>query len=131
MSIEITEVPTPMSTSYTMFADMDKDILREKKTIRVCPMFKTKTRLFQSFQIGEWNNGVNWVVDGFKMHETSTISFGDFERINVGYFKLMKSQGKAEYFEYLKELAKKFLAQYGFSDIDTITLEVETDRVFK
>lgn len=130
MEIVIKEVTTPSSTSYTMFADMDKNLLRSKKTIRVCPMNKTKTRLYQSFQVGEWNNGVNWVVDGFNMHETSTVSFATNERVNVGYFKLMKSQGKSEYFDYLKELTKMFIKQQGINDIDTITIEVETDRVF-
>lgn len=131
MNIEILEVPTPSSASYMMFSDLDKEVLRETKTIRVCPMFKTKTRLYQSFQVGEWNNGVNWVIDGFNMHQTSTVSFGNFERVNVGYFKLMKSQGKPEYYEYLKELARKFLIQSGLSDIESVTLEVENNRIFK
>jgi len=131
MNIEIKEVPTPWTSSFTMFADMDKDVLREKKTFRVSPSHKTKTRIYQSFQIGDWCNGVNWAVEGFDVHETSTVNFSDFEKVNVGYFKLKKSQGKAEYFEYLKELTKMLLKKYNMTDLESITLEVETDKIFK
>lgn len=128
MKVIIKEVPTPMVSEFTMFAEVDKAKLMEEKVVRVRPSYVTKTRIETSMQIGQARVGINFAVEGFKTVEKSEHSYFTGNTTVKHYFVKSKKQGLEEYKEFVKELVKKALKEYMYIDLDEVTVELEADR---
>ena len=64
MKVNLVVVPTPMVSSFTMFAEPDLKLLRETKTLRVSFHYNTKTRIRTSIHIGQYKVKVNKLMQG-------------------------------------------------------------------
>ena len=128
MNIIIKEVPSPSSYSYTLFADPDFNLLKETKTVRVKPMFRTKTRISTSLQFGQFNNTVNFDIEGFKTHNENSINMMTSERENKFFFVVSKKQNLEAYKEYVKKVVERAITQYFHLNMEEVTIELEADR---
>ena len=128
MNIQIKEVEIPQSSSFTVGAKLDVDLLYETKTIRVKPEFESKTIVSTDLSLGDWRAGINWQSDNFKQVRKVENNFLTGSVDEVYYFKYLKSQGKEQYYEYLKEVVSLYIErikkQYNI-ELDSLTLEVE------
>ena len=125
MEIILKIVPRPTSNSYTLCDAIDKDLLRETKTVIVRADTVSKTRVSTSMQIGNSRSGINFAIDGFKTHEETDWSYFTGESQTHNYFKLLKSQGFNRYKEYVKEVVRVALTEYINTPLDKVTIELE------
>ena len=128
MNIILKEVPSPSSYSYTLFSEPDFNLLKETKTVRVKPTFRTKTRISTSLQFGQFNNTVNFPIDGFKTHNEISHSFLSGDREVKDYFVVSKKQNLEAYKEYVKKVVEKVIKNYFHLEMDEITIELESGR---
>jgi len=128
MKINLVEVPTPMFTEFKLFGGVNKELLKEKKVVRVSPSHQTKTRIGTNMQIGGSRNGINFKVDGFKTFESSEYSYFTGETNIKHYFVKSKKQDIESYKEYVKEVVKMALIDYIGVELDEVTIELEVDK---
>jgi len=125
MKVNIIEVPTPQFSEFTMFEGINKEKLKETKTVRVIASHETKTRISTSMQIGQSRNGVNFAVEGFKTHESVEHSYFTSETSVKHYFVKSKKQGVEAYKEYVKKVVEDALKNYIGVELDEVTVELE------
>jgi hypothetical protein len=125
MKVNIIEVPTPMVTEFTMFAKIDKDKLKETKTVRVTASKETKTRISTTLQIGQARNKINFAVEGVKTHEEQRHSYFSSDIEVSNYFVKSKKQDAEAYKEYVKAVVEDALVNYIGVDLDEVTVELE------
>lgn len=128
MKVIIKEVPTPMVSEFTMFAEVDKEKLMKEKVVRVRPSYVTKTRIETSMQIGQCRVGINFAVDGFNTVEKREHNMFSGNTNVKHYFVKSKKQGLEEYKEFVKALVEKALKVYLYIDLDEVTVELEVNR---
>jgi len=128
MKVNIIEVPTPSSSSFTMFEEFDKAKLMEEKTVRVRLSYITKTRISTTMQLGQSRMGINLPIEGFKTFEKSEHSYFTGNVTVSHYFVKSKKQNLEVYKEYVKALITKAVKEYMYLDLDEITVELEADR---
>ena len=127
MKIIFIDTPTPMVTSFTMFAKFPTALLVEEKTLTITASHETKTRVNTSLSIGEHSSRINWAVDGFKTFEKSEMSYFTGNRDTSNYFVLSKAQDKEKYKEYLTAILTKLCENL---EIDELSVNLITDKVF-
>ena len=127
MNIILIEVPTPMFTSFTLMADLDKKKLIETKTVRVQPHCVTKTRVATSMQIGETRAGLNLEIDGYKQHSETSMNYFSGNQVTKFYYVKSKKQNLEDYKEYVKKLVVQALKHIRV-ELDEITIELETAK---
>ncbi len=125
MNVNLVEVPTPMMSSFTMFADPDLSLLKETKKLRVSFHHNTKTRISTSLSFGDYKVKVNNLIQGYKLHEETNHSYfsGNYETSH--YFVKSKAQNYEVYKEYLTKLIPHILTDYFRLELDEITIELE------
>lgn len=126
MKINIIEVESPMVREFTMFAGIDKEKLKESKTVRVTVSHETKTRVSTTMQIGQSRNKINFAVEGFKTHEQREHSYFSGEIQVSNYFVKSKKQGLEAYKEYVKAVVEDALKNYIGVELDEVTVELES-----
>jgi len=125
MKINLIEVPKPMCTEFTLFASIDRELLKAKKVVRVSPSFRTKTRVYTNLQIGNSRNGINFAVEGFKTHEEVSHSYFSSDVEVTNYFVKSKTQNFEAYKEYVKKVVEIALRDYIGVELDEVTIELE------
>ena len=125
MEIILVEKPSPMVSSFTLFADPKMSVLQETKTIVVSFNRETKTRISTSLQIGDACNTINLKVDGFKLHEGSRWSYATGKKETPYYFVISKAQDFEVYKRYVKVLIEKIVTEIFKVELDTLTIELE------
>lgn len=128
MKVIIKEVSTPPTSSFTMFAEVDKEKLMKEKVVRVRPSYVTKTRIETSMQIGQCRVGINFAVDGYKTVEKREHNMFSGTTDVLNYFVKSKKQGLEEYKEFVKALVEKALKEYLYIDLDEVVVELEVER---
>jgi len=128
MKINIIEIATPMSSEFTMFADLDVEKLRETKTIRVVAHHETKTRISTTLQIGQGRVGANFKMEGFKTFEETKHSYVTYNASVVNYFLKSKKQGLEQYKEYVKAVVESVVKNNIKLELDEVTVELEADK---
>ena len=125
MKVNLVEVPTPMFSSFTMFADPDLKLLKETKKLRVSFHHNTKTRISTSISFGNYRVKVNNLMQGYKQHEETNHSYfsGNYE--TSYYFVKSKAQNYEVYKEFLTKLIPHILTDYFKLELDEITIELE------
>ena len=128
MKINLIEVPTPMFTEFRMMGELNKELLKEKKVIRVSPHYHTKTRIGTSMQVGDSRNGINFEVEGFKTHESREHSYFTGNTTIKHYFVKSKKQDIEAYKEYVKKAVAIALTEYLGIELDEVTIELEVGK---
>jgi hypothetical protein len=128
MKVNLIEVPTPMFTEFRMMGEVNKELLKETKTVRVSPHHHTKTRIGTSMQIGDSRNGINFEVEGFKTFESREHSYFTGEVNIKHYFVKSKKQNIEAYKEYVKKVVAIALTEYLGVELDEITIELEVNK---
>lgn len=125
MKVNLVEVPTPMMSSFTMFADPDLSLLKETKKLRVSFHHITKTRISTSLSFGNYRVKVNNLMQGYKQHEETNHSYfsGNYE--TSYYFVKSKAQNYEVYKEFLTKLIPYILTDFFRLELDEITIELE------
>lgn len=128
MKIIFIDTPTPMVTSFTMFADFPTALLVEKKTLSITARHETKTRVSTNLSLGDHSSLINWQVEGIKTFEKSEWNYFSGGKNTSNYFILSKAQGIDKYKEYLTAILTKLCEKL---EIDELTVNLVTDKVFK
>jgi hypothetical protein len=128
MKISFINTPTPMVTSFTMFAEFPTALLKEKKALTITARHETKTRVSTSLSIGEHTSLINWSIEGIKTFEKSEWSYFSGSKKTSNYFVLSKAQGIDKYKEYLTAILTKLCEKL---EIDELQVYLITDKVFK
>jgi len=128
MKINLIEVPSPMCSEFTMCADFNKEMLKEKKTVRVSMSYDTKTRISTSMQVGMSRVGINFKADGFKTFESIENNFISGGVNVLNYFVKSKKQDAEAYKEYVKAVVTDAVKNYLDVELDELTIELELDR---
>jgi hypothetical protein len=128
MDIKIIEVPTPMFSEFTMYANIDIDKLKKEKTVRVRPHNETKTRISTSLQIGQSRNKINFAIEGFKTFEKTSFSYLSGNSETSHFFVKSKKQDLEAYKEYVKKVVEKALTEYIGVELDEVTIELESQK---
>lgn len=128
MKIIFIDTPTPMVTSFTMFADFPTSLLVEKKALSVTARHETKTRVSTSLSLGDHSSLINWEVEGIKTFEKSEANYFSGGMSTSNYFVLSKAQGIEKYKEYLTAILTKLCENL---DIDELSVYLVADKVFK
>ena len=124
MKINIEVVPVPMCSEFTMFADVDRDLLAKTKTVRVSSYKPTKTRVSTSMQIGQARNGINFEVEGFKQFKKESYSYATYTKQTSFLYVTSKVQNFEVYKKYVTELVIIAILKLNIV-LDEITIEVE------
>jgi len=124
MKVNLIIVPRPTSHAHTLFAEINKDLLRETKTVTVRANTVSKTRVSTSMQIGDACNNINFAIDGFKSDRVEDWNYFSGRTSVHNYFKLSKKQGLTEYREYVKKAVVKALTEYLNMGMDEVTIEL-------
>lgn len=124
MKINIIEVPTPPVKSFTMFAEPDRALLRETKTVRCSIHNVTKTRVSTDLQFGNYCVKINNKVEGFKLHEDTQMNYFSGRMTTSYYFVKSKKQNLEVYKQYLEQLVR-IAMQYLHVELDELTVELE------
>lgn len=128
MKVNLIEVPTPQFTEFRMMGEVNKELLKETKTVRVSPHYHTKTRIGTSMQIGDSRNGINFEVEGFKTFESREHSYFT-GNVNIKhYFVKSKKQDVEAYKEYVKQAVVIALTEYLGVELDEVTIELEVNK---
>ena len=125
MKINLVEVPTPMVSSFTMFADPDFNLLKETKKLRVSFHHNTKTRISTSISFGNYRVKVNNLMQGYKQHEERNSNYFSGGVETSYYFVKSKSQNYEVYKEFLTKLIPYILTDFFRFELDEITIELE------
>jgi hypothetical protein len=125
MKINLVEVPRPMVSSFTMFADPDLNLLRETKTIRVSFHHHTKTRISTSIQFGEYCVKVNNFIKEYKQHEDTDWNYFTGNKVTSYYFVKSKKQDYNVYKEYVIKLIDDVIRNHIKLELDEITIQLE------
>jgi hypothetical protein len=125
MKINLVEVPRPMVSSFTMFADPDLNLLRETKTIRVSFHHHTKTRISTSIQFGEYCVKVNKFIKEYKQHEDTDWNYFSGNKVTSYYFVKSKKQNYDVYKEYVIKLIDDVIRNHIKLELDEITIQLE------
>jgi hypothetical protein len=125
MKINLVEVPTPMVSSFTMFADPDFNLLKETKKIRVSFHHHTKTRISTSISFGNYRAKVNNIIEGYKHHSHTDWNYFTGNKVTSNYFVKSKAQNYEVYKEYLIKLISDIFTNYFSFELDEITIELE------
>lgn len=128
MKVNIVEVASPMVREFTMFAGINKEKLKETKTVRVTVSHETKTRICTTMQIGQSRNKINFQAEGFKTHEDRSHSYFTGEVQVSHFFVKSKAQDLEAYKEYVKKVVEDALKNYIGVDLDEVTVELEAER---
>ena len=128
MKIIFIDTPTPMVTSFTMFADFPTALLVEKKALSVTARHETKTRVSTSLSLGDHSSLINWQIKGIKTFEKSEANYFSGGINTSNYFVLSKAQGIDKYKEYLTAILTKLCEKL---EIDELTVYLVADKVFK
>tara|TARA_R110000782_G_scaffold21110_4_gene56909 strand:- start:678 stop:1070 length:393 start_codon:yes stop_codon:yes gene_type:complete len=130
MKVIFIDTPTPMFTSFTMFANFPIDLLKEKKTLTITARHETKTRVCTTVSIGQHSSTINWSADGIKTFEKSEHNYFSGRSDNKNYFVLSKAQGKEKYKEYVATILQTLCTNYKIDGIEELTVNLITDKVF-
>ena len=125
MKIILVEVPSPIVSSFAMFADPNLSILKETKKIRVSHYHNTKTRISTSIQFGEYCVKINNLVEGYKQHEETQWNYFSGNRVTSHYFVKSKKQNYETYKEFVIKLIDQVIKDYFRLELDEITIELE------
>jgi hypothetical protein len=128
MKITFISTPTPMVTSFTMFAKFPTALLVEKKTLTITARHETKTRVSTSLSLGDHTSLINWEVEGIKTFEKTEWNMFSGNNNTSNYFILNKAQGIEKYKEYLTAILTKLCKNL---EIDELSVNLITDKVFK
>ena len=128
MKIIFIDTPTPMVTSFTLFAKFPTALLVEKKALTITATHETKTRVNTSLSLGDHSSLINWEIEGIKTFEKSEMSYFTGNRDTSNYFILNKAQGIDKYKEYLTAILTKLCENL---EIDELSVYLVTDKVFK
>ena len=128
MKVNVVEVASPMVREFTMFAGIDKEKLKETKTVRVTVSHETKTRICTTMQIGQSRNKINFEAEGFKTHREEAYSYFSGEKQVSHFFVKSKAQDLEAYKEYVKKVVEDALKNYIGVDLDEVTVELEAAR---
>jgi hypothetical protein len=125
MKVNLVEVPTPMFSSFTMFAKPDLLLLKETKTLRVSFNHNTKTRISTSISFGDYRVKVNNLMQGYKQHEERNSNYFSGGIETSFYFVKSKTQNYEVYKEFLTKLIPYILKDFFRIELDEITIELE------
>ena len=128
MKITFIETPTPMVTSFTMFAEFPTSLLKDKKTLTITASHETKTRVSTSLSLGDHTSRINWKIEGIKTFEKSEWNYFSGTQNVSNYFVLNKAQGIEKYKEYISSIVTKLCEKL---EMDELTIYLITDKVFK
>jgi hypothetical protein len=127
MKIKLEIVPRKFIHGFTMFAKIDKELLRQTKMVEVETDLITKTRVSTKLQIGEANNRINFPIEGFKTFEKTEYNWASgFEETSY-YFVLSKKQGLEQYKKYVIEVVKEAITTIGV-ELDELTIRLEEPK---
>lgn len=115
MKINLEIVERPMIKEFQLFSKLDTELLNESKTVYVDTVFKSKTRIGTSIQVGMYSVGMNWEIEGFKTDTKTHYNYFTYKSETAHYFKLSKKQGLEEYKEYLKKMVELFLKKVNYT----------------
>lgn len=121
MKIEIKEMPIPMITGFTMFAEVKGSAIVEDKFITITADHYTKTRIRTSLKSRDASMGMNWSSDKFKTHYEESYGAFSSELRKAYYFKKIKGQGKEQYIEHVKDMVQKLCKNLT---IDKLTIKL-------
>ena len=124
MNIILNTIPRPQSNSFVLMQDLDRELLRETKTVQVWVSKETKTRLRTSLQVGSARLGMNLAIEGFKTHEDSDWNYFSGSKSVHNYFKLLKSQNFDAYKEYVKKCIEVTIKDILKMELDEITINL-------
>jgi len=127
MEIKLEIVPRKMISGFTMFAQFNRELLKETKTVEVNSHLVTKTRVSTSMQIGEACMKINFVIDGFKTFEKTEYNYFSSKEVTSNYFVLSKQQNLERYKEYVIEAVRKSINLIGV-DLDELTIKLEQPK---
>jgi hypothetical protein len=125
MEVNLVEVPRPMFSSFTMFAEPDLTLLKETKKISVSFHHNTKTRISTSISFGNYRVKVNNLMQGYKQHEERNSNYFSGGVETSYYFVKSKAQNYEVYKEFLTKLIPHILTDYFRLELDEITIELE------
>jgi hypothetical protein len=125
MKVNLVEVPRPMMSSFTMFADPDLSLLKETKKLRVSFHHITKTRISTSLSFGNYRVKVNNLMQGYKQHEERNSNYFSGSIETSYYFVKSKAQNYEVYKEFLTKLIPYILTDFFRLELDEITIELE------
>jgi len=125
MKVNLIEVERPMFKSFTLFADPNLSLLKEKKVIRVSAYNITKTRVSTDISFGNYCTKVNLPILGFKTHESTEYNMFSGRQTTSNYFVKSKKQSFEMYKEYVKEVVTKVINEFFKIDLDEVTIELE------
>lgn len=124
MKITLNEVAAPMFTSFTMFAEPNFELLKEKKEVTVSFRHYTKTRISTSLQFGDYCVRINFSNPNFKTHEETSISYFSSNREVSNYFVKSKKQDFEAYKEYVKEVVNEVITKIFKVELDELTINL-------
>ena len=125
MKVNIIEVPVPMSTTFQVFAKLDREKLKQEKKVTVSFRKVTKTQISTSMSFGNYRVKINCEVEGYKFAHKSEVNMMSGKYEESYYFKKLKSQDHNTYKEYLGELMKVVFKDYLKLELDELTVELE------
>lgn len=126
MVIDLRVIERPSSNTHVLCQDINKDSLKELKTVRVRSTTVTKTRVSTSVQVGTARVNVNLPIEGIKTHKEESYSYFTGNYVTHHYFKLLKSQDFEVYKEYVKKIVSIALKDYLCVELDELIIELET-----
>ena len=130
MVIKLNEVPRKQVSSFTMFADPDRNLLRETKTVEVSYHFMSKTRLSVSMQFGTYCVKINHKLDNFKQFENTEWNYFSGNRVTSYYFIKSKAQNFEKFKEYVIKLVELSIKEYLMVELDELTINLEVREKF-
>jgi predicted DNA binding protein len=126
MKLNLIEVAKPDVHSFTLFAEPDRNLLRETKKVRIKIHNTTKTRVSTSITFGSYCANINFDIDGFKTHKDSYMNYLSGTQTTSHYFVKSKKQNLESYKEYVKKCVIKSMTYLGVNDLDELTIELES-----
>ena len=124
MKVNLIQVPSPMFTSFTMFADPNFDLLKETKIVKVSFRNHTKTRMSTSLQFGDYCVRINFSSPNFKTHQEIQNNYFSGGNTTSNYFLKSKKQDFEAYKEYVKEVVSEVITKIYKIDLDEVTIEL-------
>ena len=125
MKVNLIEVPVPMFSSFTMFAEPDIKLLKETKTLKVSFHHNTKTRISTSLSFGNYKVKINNLMQGYKQHEEQNSNYFSGGVETSYYFVKSKMQNYEVYKEFISKLIPYIIKDFLRVELDEITIELE------
>ena len=107
-----------------MFAEPDRALIRETKTVRCSIHNVTKTRVSTDLQFGNYCVKINNNVEGFKLHENTQMNYFSGRMTTSYYFVKSKKQNLEVYKQYLEQVVR-IAMQYLHVELDELIVELE------